>query len=314
MAAVSARVVFMGSPEFAVPSLRALVAAGYDVVLAVSQPDKPAGRGGRMQAPPVKVAAEQLGIGTFQPVTMRDETVQERLRQAAADVFVVAAYGKILPQAVLDIPRRGCLNVHASLLPRWRGPSPIVASILAGDAETGVSIMQLVRKMDAGPVLSMVRMAINTDDTAEALEPRLAEAGAEELVRVLPRWLEINITPAAQDEDDATYCHLIAKDDGFLKRTMTVAEAERAVRAYNPWPGAFVVYRGQRLGAWKASAIEGEPGAPGTARVIGRAPAVAFEGGWLALEEVQKPGGKRLTAQQFLAGERGQFGPTVDLG
>lgn len=311
---MTGRVVFMGSPEFAVPTLRALDGAGYDVVLAVSQPDKPAGRGGRMQAPPVKLASQELGIEVFQPATMRDEAVQERLREAEADVFVVAAYGKILPQAVLDIPRRGCLNVHASLLPKWRGPSPIFASILAGDAETGVSIMQLVRKMDAGPVLSTVRTAIRDDDTAGSLEARLSEAGAAELVRLLPGWLEGNITPVAQAEEAATYCHLIAKDDGYLKATMTVQEAERAVRAYNPWPGAYVVYRGQRLGVWKASVVSAAPGETGSAAVIGRAPAVAFAGGWLTLEEVQKPGGKRLSAQQFLSGERGQFGPVVDLG
>lgn len=311
---MTARVVFMGSPEFAVPSLRALVTAGYEVVLAVSQPDKPAGRGGRMQAPPVQLAARELGIEGFQPSTMRDEAVQERLREAAADVFVVAAYGKILPQAVLDIPRRGCLNVHASLLPRWRGPSPIVAAILAGDGETGVSIMRLVRKMDAGPVLSTVRLPIAGDDAAESLEPRLAGAGAAELVRVLPEWLAANITPVAQDEAEATYCHLIAKDDGFLKTGMTLEEAERAVRAYNPWPGAFVRYKGERLGVWKASIAPAAPANAGNAAVIARAPAVAFRGGWLLLEEVQKPGGKRLSAQQFLAGERGVFGPTVELG
>lgn len=314
---MSARVVFMGSPEFAVPSLRALVVAGYELVLAVSQPDKPAGRGGRLQAPPVKLAAQELGIEVFQPATMRDEAVQQRLREAGADLFVVAAYGKILPQVVLDIPRRGCLNVHASLLPKWRGPSPIVASILAGDAETGVSIMRLVRKMDAGPVLSTVTMAIQGDVTAGSLEQRLAEAGAAELVRVLPEWLVGNITPMPQDEAAATYCHLIAKDDGYLKAAMTVAEAERAVRAYNPWPGAFVQYRGQRLGVWKASiapASAGNAGTAGNAAVIAREPAVAFQGGWLLLEEVQKPGGKRLSPQQFLAGERGVFGPSVELG
>ncbi len=314
MAAVNTRVMLMGSPEFAVPTLRALVAANYDVVLAVSQPDKPAGRGGRMQAPPVKLAAQELGVETFQPATMRDEAVQVRLRQAGADVFVVAAYGKILPQAVLDIPRRACLNVHASLLPKWRGPSPIVASILAGDPETGVSIMQLVRKMDAGPVLSMVKMPIRAGDTAATLEPRLAEAGAAELLRVLPGWLDGHITPVPQDEAEATYCHLVAKDDGFLKSAMNVAEAERAVRAYNPWPGAFVRYNGQRLSIWKASIVDAAPAAPGAAQVHSRQPAIALEGGWLALEELQKPGGKRLSAQQFLAGERGAFGPRVELG
>lgn len=310
---MSARVVFMGSPEFAVPSLRALVEAGHTVTLAVCQPDKPAGRGGRLQAPPVKVAAEALGIEVFQPERLRDEAVQARLAAADADVFVIAAYGKILPQAVLDLPRHGCLNVHASLLPKWRGPSPIVAAVLAGDTVTGVSIMSLVRKMDAGPVLSTVEMPIEPSDTAGALEARLAEAGAQELVRVLPSWLAGAVTPKEQDEVAATYCHLITKDAGWLRASMTAAEAERAVRAYNPWPGASVGYGGQRLAVWQASIAGAEPAAPGTARVIERAPAVAFDDGWLKLEVVQRPGGKRLTAQQFLAGERGAFGPAVEL-
>lgn len=315
MAAVSARVVFMGSPEFAAPSLRALIEAGHSLELAVTQPDRPAGRGGKLQAPAVKVAAEGLGVPVFQPETMREESVQERLRSAGADVFVVAAYGRILPQAVLDIPQRGCLNVHASLLPKWRGPSPIVAAIRAGDAETGVSIMHLVRKMDAGPLISRVAMPIRSDDTAGSLEPRLAGAGAHELVRVLPGWLDGALPAEPQDEEQATYCHIISKQDGWLSAEMTATEAERAVRAFDPWPGAFVEYRGERLSIWKASVIPGEPAAaPGTLKAIDRAPAVACAEGWLRLEEVQRPGGKRLTAQQFLAGERGELPPSVGLG
>ena len=304
----------MGSPEFAVPSLTALAGAGYEIVLAVTQPDKPAGRGGKMQQPPVKVAALTLGIEVFQPETLRDSVVQDRLRAADADIFVVAAYGKILPQAVLDIPRKGCLNVHASLLPKWRGPSPIVASILAGDAETGVSIMELVRKMDAGPVISRVATLIEPGDSGATLEPRLAAAGAEELTRVLPDWLEGLLVPIPQDEESATYCHLGNKQDGNLKTAMRAAEAERSVRAYNPWPGASVLYREQRLAIWKARLINDAHGdRPGDVRSIERAPAIAFEGGWLLLEEVQKPGGKRLTAQQFLAGERGVLPESVGL-
>lgn len=307
------RVVFMGSPEFAVPSLRALVSAGFNLALVVTQPDKRAGRGGKMQAPPVKQAAEELDIDIFQPETLRDESVHARLREADADVFVVAAYGKILPRAVLEIPRRGCLNVHASLLPKWRGPSPIVASILAGEPVTGVSIMELVRKMDAGPVLSRVEARITGDDTAAALEPRLAELGAAELVRVLPGWLSGDVRAEPQDEDAATYCQLISKSDGWLNAEMSVAEAERAVRAYNPWPGASVMYGEQRLSIWKAALADAQPGSPGELRLIDRLPAIAFHDGWLALEEVQRPGGKRVAAQQFLAGERGVLLPRVGL-
>lgn len=311
---MSARVVFMGSPGFAVPSLRALVEAGYDVRLAVSQPDRPAGRGGKLQAPPVKRAALELGIRTLQPETLRDEAVQEALRAAGADVFVVAAYGKILPQAVLDIPKRGCVNVHASLLPRWRGASPISAAILHGDEVTGVSIMELVRKMDAGPVISRVALPIGPRETTGELEPRLAEAGAAELVRVLPGWLSGAISPEPQDEAQATYCHTLKKEDGWLHREMTVTEAERAVRAYSPWPGAFVMDGDQRLSIW-AAGIAQEPPAelPGALRLVEKAPAIAFRDGWLKLEEVQKPGGKRLTSQQYLSGLRGQLPEQVTL-
>ncbi len=308
------RTVFMGSPEFAVPTLRALVAAGHPVVLAVSQPDRPAGRGGRVQPPPVKVAAGGLGIPTFQPETMRDETVHARLREADADLFVVAAYGRILPQAVLDIPRRGVLNVHASLLPRWRGPSPIVASILHGDETTGVSIMELVRKMDAGPVISRWETAIGARETTAELEPRLAAAGAAELVRVLPGYRSGELMPEPQDEAAATYCHILAKQDGWLKAEMTVHEAERAVRAYNPWPGAFVMDGDQRLSIWRARVQALDHGLqPGSIRLVDRTPAVAFRDGWLLLDELQKPGGKRLASQQYLAGQRGAVPGTVNL-
>jgi methionyl-tRNA formyltransferase len=314
----------MGSPEFAVPSLRALCGAGHRVVLAVSQPDKPAGRGGKLQKPAVKVAAEELGIETFQPITLREDPVQERLAAAKADVFVVAAYGKILPQAVLDIPRRGCLNVHGSLLPKWRGPSPIVAAILAGDSETGVSIMELVRKMDAGPVISRKALSIEPNDTAASLEPRLARLGADELVRVLPGWLSGELTAEPQDETGATYCHILNKQDGHLKANMSVDEAERAVRAYNPWPGAFVLYNGERLAIWQAHIAQdagddpdqktrSNSGRTGSTTTVDRAPAIAFEDGMLVLDEVQRPGGKRVSGAQFLAGERGLLSPLVGL-
>jgi methionyl-tRNA formyltransferase len=306
-------VVFMGSPEFAVPSLRALASAGATVVSAVSQPDRPSGRGGRVQAPPVKLAALELGVQVLQPETLRDQAIQEHLRSLHADVFVVAAYGKILPQVLLDIPRRGCLNVHASLLPRWRGASPITAAILAGDSVTGVSIMELVRKMDAGPVISRVETPVLREDTAGTLEPRLAALGAAELVRVLPGWLLGELTAVPQDEDAATYCHLISKNDGHLAASMTAEEAERAVRAYNPWPGAFVTYRSERLAIWRARVVASDSASPGATAVTGRSPAIAFGGGWLILEEVQRPGGKRLTGEQFLAGERGTLEPIVGL-
>ncbi len=306
------RVVFMGSPEFAVPALRALHAGGYQVVAAISQPDRPAGRGGKLQMPAVKLAAFELGIETFQPESLKDESAVQRLARYAADVFVVAAYGKILPRAVLALPRRGCVNIHGSLLPRWRGPSPISAAILAGDAHTGVSIMELLPKMDAGPVITAAPFPLGTDATTGSVTAALAELGAATLLSVLFGWLQGSLNATPQDESLVTYCHLVSKVDGHLRRDMTVQEAARAVRAYNPWPGAFVTYRGERLSIWSAHIEPGES-SPGTMRISDRKPALGFAGGWLILDELQRTGSKRVTGEQFVNGERGALAPEAAL-
>lgn len=308
------RVVFMGSPGFAVPSLRALAGADYDLAAAVTQPDRPAGRGGALRPPEVKLAGSELGLPILQPETLKDDEIQGRLAALAPDVFVVAAYGKILPRAVLAIPKRGSLNVHASLLPRWRGASPIAAAILAGDAETGVSIMEVVAKMDAGPVVGQAVAPILPDDTTGALEPHLAELGARTLVGLLPGWYDGRIAAVPQDESRATYCHTLSKADGHLKAAMTAAEAGRAVRAYNPWPGAFVLYGGERLTVWEAHVAPADSETPtGRMFVVERQPACVFGDGLLVLDEVQRPGGRRLDGQQFLAGERGKLDAEVIL-
>lgn len=313
MTAERLRVLFMGSPAFAVPSLRALVAAGYDVAGVVTQPDRPAGRGGRVTPPEVKVAAIELGIPVLQPGSLRDDATIEQLRALAPDLAVVAAFGRILPRAVLAISPRGNVNVHASLLPRWRGASPIAAAILAGDAETGVSIMEMAPKMDAGDVILQARVPIEPHHTTGNLEPELADAGARALIEALPRWLSGELVPVPQDEALVTYCGIVKKEDGHLRADMTVVEAERAVRAYDPWPGAFVEYRGQRLGIWAASIDDSVRAAAGATLVVGRKPAIAFRDGALVLEEVQRPGAKRLTGNVFLNGERGQLPETVGL-
>ncbi|MEX0782699.1 MAG: methionyl-tRNA formyltransferase [Dehalococcoidia bacterium] len=321
------RVVFMGSPAFAVPSLRALVGARYDMRAVVTQPDRPAGRGGAVRAPEVKLAALAMGLDVLQPETLKDEATQASLRAFEPDVLVVAAYGKILPRAVLEMPSRGSLNVHASLLPRWRGASPIAAAIAAGDEETGVSIMEMAAKMDAGAVVLRRRMPIGLDDTTGTLEPRLAELGAEALVEALPGWYERDIVPEAQDEGLVTYCRLLKKEDGHLSREMTAVEAERAVRAYNPWPGAYVEYEGTRLGIWRGSAPPGarfeESGSSPPARrggegvgalvLIGKEPGIVFREGVLVLEEVQREGGKRLSGRDFVNGMRGRIAERVGL-
>lgn len=307
------RVVFMGSPAFAVPSLQALVRAGYNVVAAVTQPDRPAGRGAAVRAPEVRVAAVDLDVPVLQPEKLRDEAVLAELRTVAPDVLVIAAYGRILPKAVLDLPSRGSLNVHGSLLPRWRGASPIAAAILAGDPETGVSIMELVEKMDAGPVVLRKSTPIRPDDTTGGLEPRLATLGAEALTEALPGWYERTTPPEPQDEALATYCRLLKKEDGHLSREMTAVEAERAVRAYNPWPGAHVLYDGHRLAIWRARPAEDRPKPVGSFVLAGKEPAITFREGTLVLEEVQREGGKRLTGRDFLNGLRGNVAGQVEL-
>jgi methionyl-tRNA formyltransferase len=307
---MTAKIVFMGSPAFAVPSFRALLEAGYEVVAAVTQPDRPAGRGGKVRMPEVKRAALGAGVRVER---LREQAVVEDLRDLAPDAFVVAAYGKILPRAVLQIPVRGSVNVHASLLPRWRGPSPVAAAILAGDAETGVSIMELVEKMDAGPVIARAAVPIPPDATAASLEPQLAELGARKLVESLPGWLDRSMVAEPQDETQATYCPLLTKEHGHLRRAMSAAEAERAVRAYNPWPLAFVLYRGQRLTIWRGRVALHDPAPPGTTAILDHFPAVAFEGGWLVLERVQKPGGRPLSGRDFVNGERGTLEAEVGL-
>jgi len=304
----------MGSPEFAVPSLRALAASGYDVVAVITQPDRPSGRGGRTTAAPVKVAAEALKLTVHQPSELRSDEAFAALAAFSPDLIVVAAYGKILSRRVLALPGRGSINVHASLLPRWRGASPINAAILNGDEETGVSIMEMVREMDAGPVIAQQSIPIGDDATTATIEPRLAELGAETLVEVLPGWLAGGRKATPQDESAVTVCSPLRKEDGHLRREMAAEEAERAVRAYDPWPGAFVLYRGQRLAIWRAH-VEQDDAVPvaGTPTVLDRRPAVAFPGGWLVLDEVQRVGARRVEGSAFLNGERGMFAGEIGL-
>jgi methionyl-tRNA formyltransferase len=307
------RIVFMGSPAFAVPSLEALVEAGYQVVAAVTQPDRPAGRGGVMRPPEVKQAATAHGIDVLQPETLKDTAARERLKDYSADVFVVAAYGRILARPVLGLPSRGCVNVHASLLPRWRGASPIASAILAGDAETGVSIMEMAPEMDTGPVIATAAEPIRPGDTTATLEDRLSRLGARTLIDVLPGWYRGEIRARPQDDAEASYCSLIRKEDGWLAASMTASEAERAVRAFNPWPGAYVLYKGHRLGIWRAHVEAGE-GTPaiGTLLLVGRQPAIAFKDGLLVLDEVQRTGSRRQSGQDFVNGERGT--PAMEVG
>ncbi len=308
------RTIFMGSPEFALPTLRALAAEGYDLRLAVTQPDRRAGRGGRVRSPAARVEAERLGVPVFQPDSLRAPEAVARLAAAEPDLIVVAAYGRILPRTVLDLPRYRVINVHPSLLPRWRGPSPVAAAILAGDDTTGVSIMELVPKMDAGPVLAARPFPIAATDTTGALEARLAEEGADLLIETLPGWLAGDIQPAPQDEALVMTCPLLEKVHGHLRAGMTAVEAERAVRAYDPWPGAFVTYKDDRLAIWRAHVGDaGDELIPGDVTVLAGKPAVALREGVLVLDEVQRSGSRRVAGEAFLNGERGRLASLAGL-
>ncbi|MGE5182069.1 MAG: methionyl-tRNA formyltransferase [Acidobacteriota bacterium] len=294
------RVVFMGSPEFAVPTLRALAAA-HQVVLVVSQPDKPAGRGGQLTPPAVAAAAKELGLPLIQPRSARTGELERALRESGAEVAVVVAYGKILPKAVLEAVPRGCLNVHGSLLPRYRGAAPVQRAVIDGERETGVCIMQLDEGMDTGPVLLERRVAIGPDETAGELMARLAPVGAEALLEVLaqPVW-----QPRAQDHARATHAAMLDKQDGAIDFARPAEAVAARIRGVDPWPGAQAVLRGQVIKLFRARAAAGQ-GAPGEVLAIDAAGLhVACGSGTVVIRELQLPGRKRLAAAQ-VAGGRG---------
>jgi methionyl-tRNA formyltransferase len=305
------RVVFLGTPEFAVPSLRALHESPQtEVALVVTQPDRPAGRGRRLTPSAVKAYALEQGLPVFQPERLRGQDVLDHLRVAAADLFVIAAYGQLLRQAVLDIPRRGCLNVHPSLLPRHRGSSPIAAALLAGDERTGVTIMLTDRGMDTGPILAQETTPLERQETTASLTPRLANLGADLLLRTVPGWVAGTIPPRPQDEAAATLSRQFVKEDGALDWTRPALDLERQVRALNPWPRAYTFANGKRLLVLLARAIEGATsGTPGTVIAgAGKVLLVVAGDGALRLDLVQPEGGREVSGQQFLSNNQGLIG------
>ena len=293
------KLIFAGTPEFAAQSLRAILSTENQVVLVLTQPDRPAGRGMVLQPSAVKQVACEHGIEVFQPPTLRDPAAQARLAAVGADAMVVAAYGLILPQTVLDLPRHGCINIHASLLPRWRGAAPIQRAIQAGDTETGVSIMQMEAGLDTGPVLLREALPITEGDTAASLHDRLAELGARLIVDALRN---LPLTPCPQPSDGVTYAAKIDKAESMLDWRLPALQLSRQVRAFNPFPGTLAYLDGTSMKIWKAvpDANGGVPGAVLSANKDGIV--VACGEGALRLCELQKAGGKRLEAGQFLAG------------
>lgn len=294
------RVVFAGTPPFAVPALEALLAAGHHVPLVLTQPDRPAGRGLRVTASAVSDCAAANGLTLYQPPSLKPPESHDPIREARPDVMVVAAYGLILPAAVLGIPRRGCINIHASLLPRWRGAAPIHRAILAGDAQTGVCIMQMETGLDTGPVLLERSIPIGPRDTTASLTRSLASLGAEALVEALGR-LE-GLSPQPQDASRATYAAKVGKAEARIDWSRSSGEVDRQIRAFNPMPGAETSWKGQSVKLWEARPVAGS-GPPGMLLAAGSEGVVIACGeGAIAALEMQRQGSKRLGAGEFLRG------------
>ncbi len=298
------KIIFAGTPDFAARALEALLVAGHQVVLVLSQPDRPAGRGMALQASAVKKVALAHGIPVFQPERLKDPATHEPIRAAcvdgAAELMVVAAYGLILPQAVLDLPQRGCINIHGSLLPRWRGAAPIHRAIEAGDAQTGITIMQMEAGLDTGPMLLAQAIEIGAQDTTGSLHDRLAALGGKLVVEALARFDQL--VPVAQPDAGVTYASKIDKAEARLDWNQPAAILARKIRAFNPFPGAVVTLAGEPVKAWcgEVVAASGRPG-----QVVSVDPSgivVACGDAALRLTELQKPGGRRVTSADFLNG------------
>ncbi len=304
------KIIFAGTPEFAAQALAAIADAGHEVALVLSQPDRPSGRGMALTASPVKRLALARGFAVFQPPSLKDAAAQERIRAAAAEVMVVAAYGLILPQAVLDLPRFGCINIHASLLPRWRGAAPIQRALLAGDGETGVCIMQMEAGLDTGPVLLRQALAIAPDDTAGSLHDRLAALGAALAVEALG---SLPLPAEPQAGAGVTYAAKIEKAEAVIDWRRSAEELDRHIRAFDPFPGAQASLGGLGVKVWRAVPAAGAGPAGSILAVDKRGIVVACGRGALRLTEVQKAGGKRLPVGQFLAGHALAAGDAFDL-
>ncbi len=300
------RIVFMGTAELACPSLEAVAKVpGNDIVVVVTQPDRPKGRDLKPTPPPVKVAAERLGLLFQQPAKIREPAAIDSLRAARPDLIIIVAYGQILPKAVLEIPPLGCINVHTSLLPRWRGAAPIQYAILHGDHETGVTTMYLDENMDTGDIILQRAQLIHADDTSATLHDRLAKLGGDLLVETVGLIAEGKAPRAKQDETRATYSKKIAKEDGRVNWTRSAVEIERQVRAFDPWPGTHTRLGDLLLKVWKVEVVEGVSGNPGEllADFI-----VATGQGGVRIQELQPANSKRMPIDAFLRGHEVKVG------
>lgn len=304
------RLLFFGASAFAVPTLRRLAHAEHEIVAVYTQPDRPAGRGRRLRSSPVAGAARELGLTLEQPEKIRGAAQLERLRAYAPDAVVLAAYGLLIPQATLGVPRLGWLNVHPSLLPRYRGAAPVAAPILAGDAQTGVSVFLMRAGLDDGPILSQVATPIGPAETARELTERLAELGSGLLVETLRGWAAGEVEPVEQDESRASYAPKLTREEALLDWSEPAAVLSRRVRAYNPWPVAFTYWNGERLRILRAEpAAAAGAGEPGAVAADGAGwPVVSCGSGALLLGEVQPAGARPMTGKAFATGRPGFLG------
>jgi len=311
------RLVFMGSPQFAVLPLEHLLASKYQVAAVYTQPDRPAGRGRGLLASPVKRAAQARGLTVVQPAGLKAAGVVEQLGGFEPDVIVVAAFGQILPRTVLALPRLGCINIHPSLLPRFRGASPVASAILAGDDFTGVSLMVMDEGLDTGPVLARAQLPVLARDTTGSLTAKLSWLGAQLLGEVLVGWSRGELTPQPQDESKATYCLPVAKEEGEIDWRQPALDIWRRVRAFNPWPGCYTRWRGRSLKIIEAAPLVGEP-TPEVGRVVALNSkagfGVATGDGILGILKVQLEGKKAMSADEFLRGQRDFIGAVLPSG
>lgn len=296
------KIIYAGTPDFAVPALAALIASQHEVSLVLTQPDRPAGRGMKLKPSPVKTLALEHGIAVFQPETLKDAEAQARIAAEEADAMVVAAYGLIIPTSVLNMPRHGCFNVHASLLPRWRGAAPIQRSLLAGDVETGVTIMEVVPALDAGAMIIKGSLPITEQDTAQTLHDGLADIGARLMLQSLNKLeAEGRLDAEPQDESLVTYAEKLQKAEAAINWHDSAENLSRQVRAFNPFPVAQTQLHGETCRVWLAQALPGQANA-GEVVAVDDGIVVGCGNGLLRILELQMPGGKRLKARDFLAG------------
>ncbi len=295
------RIVFAGTPDFAVPPLRALLKSAHRVIAVYTQPDRPAGRGRKLAESPVKETAKAAGVRVYQPASFKEAGALADLHALGADLMIVVAYGLLLPVTVLEAPRLGCVNIHASILPRWRGAAPIQRAVLAGDSESGVTIMRMEKGLDTGPMFLLKRLPLAPNETGGSLHDKLAKLGAEALMEALPKIADGSLAPEPQDDSRSNYAKKLDKAEARIDWQQPAEQIERQVRAFNPWPVAHAAYEDANLRIWEAHAMAGVGAAPGTVMAAGRQGIdVATGDGLLRVTRLQMPGKRAMAAEDFL--------------